>query len=114
MTVIFYFIFTLSGLTLMKYDKLGLNLSFDKSVFSLNFGLPFILGAVSYIISFFIYIMLVRKYDLSYLLPFVNGIVIISSTLIGIFLFKEVISPVKIIGIVLIVAGLTLINLKGA
>lgn len=113
MDVVFYFLFTLSGLTLMKFDKLGMNLSVGKTGFSLNIGLAFIIGAFAYIVSFFIYITLVRKYDLSYLLPFVNGIVILSSTLLGVFLFKEVISSIKIIGIVLIVMGLVLINIKG-
>ena len=66
-----------------------------------------------YIASFLIYTFyIIKQFDLSYIFPIITGITQILVILAGVFLFKETINTYAIVGIFLIVAGITLLNIK--
>jgi drug/metabolite transporter (DMT)-like permease len=70
------------------------------------------LGFILYGISFLIYTYLISKYDLGYILPLVTAFVYIAIFIASYFIFHEVFTATKILGIVLIFTGLIFLNLK--
>ncbi len=102
LALIFVKLGTSSGLPVKMVDS--------KLQFSFN---PFaISGIVLYGISFVLYMYLLSKYDLGYIIPLtaalIYGIIFIASYLI----FHEVFTATKITGILLIVAGLIFLNIQ--
>ena len=79
-------------------------------IFSINY--ISLLGLISYILSFFLYTKIIVSFDLSFIVPVTAGIVQVLTLLFGIFLFKETISVLSIIGVVLVIAGIVLMNIK--
>jgi drug/metabolite transporter (DMT)-like permease len=69
------------------------------------------LGAVSYGVSFLVWMFLLKKYDLSFLRPLVGFGYIVTSLLAWIVL-KEKITIIRWIGISLIVAGVYLVGIS--
>jgi drug/metabolite transporter (DMT)-like permease len=82
------------------------------------FNLPFpvnfytIAGVILYGLSFLLYVYLISKYDLGYIIPLAAAFVYILIFTASFFIFNEVFTVVKVAGITLIVAGLILLNLK--
>ena len=70
-----------------------------------------IFGLLSYIISFFIYIIIIPRYNLSYIIPLTIGITQILIILIAYFVFHEDINVYRILGILTIIVGVILMNL---
>lgn len=79
---------------------------------SLHINLHTILGVTLYGISFLLYIYLISKYDLGYIIPLVTAFVYILIFTASFFVFHEIFTIAKIIGISLIVAGLAFLNLR--
>ena len=90
-------------------DSLQISL---KNGFSFNLGYITALGFVLYICSFLLWQKLIATYDLSYIVPITTGIVQVIILLFSYFIFKEHISLVNFIGIVLIIAGIILVSIK--
>lgn len=76
--------------------------------------LPSIVCIVAYCICFFSFSKALNGINLSIAYATWCGVGIIISTLISVFIFKEQISFLGIIGIVLVVAGTILLNLFGS
>ncbi|MFO0862168.1 MAG: hypothetical protein U0516_00380 [Candidatus Saccharibacteria bacterium] len=77
-----------------------------------NINLLTILGLVLYVVSFLTYLLLISKFELGYIIPLTTGLVYILIFTASYFIFKEVFSVPKILGITLIIAGILLLNLK--
>jgi len=74
---------------------------------------PYILvGLFMYFISAILWIVVLSKYDLSYVNPLL-AVNYIFSMIIGYYLFNEVINSYRIAGVFIIVVGVVLITLKG-
>lgn len=86
--------------------------------FSLNNGInlkmTFItfLGFCLYLCSFLLWQKLLATYDLSYIVPVTTAIVQIIVILFGYFFFKEQISLINLIGIIMVIIGVVLISIK--
>ena len=91
----------LTGTTLMKYSN-GFTRIF-----------PAIGCLAAYAACFFFFSKSLQNINLSIAYATWSGIGIIASTVISVYLFKESISLLGILGIVLIVAGVILLNLFG-
>lgn len=103
-----------AGQILVKYGASGLDIDFTfrhiiPSILNILGNLPVMLGIISYGISFLIWIKVLSKVELSYAYPMVSMGYIITM-IFSYFLFKENISPARIIGVVLIIAGVVLIS----
>ncbi len=82
----------------------------DKVHFNVN---PYIIGGiVLYGTSFLMYMYLISKFDLGYIIPLTTAFVYIFIFFASFILFKEVFTAVKITGILFIVAGLVLLNIN--
>ena len=106
-SIIIYLICSVGGLVLIKSEANSVNIALQSGVFNLS------IGFMSYIISFLIYTFyIIKQFDLSYIFPIITGITQILVILAGVFLFKESMNIYGGIGIFLIIAGITLLNIK--
>ena len=104
---------TSSALILMKLgSKSGAPFSLvdGRPQFNLNFYI--VSGILLYGTSFVIYTYLISKYDLGYIIPLTTALVYVIIFTASYFIFKELFTATKIVGIALIVIGLVFLNLK--
>lgn len=94
----------------MKAGGDSLKLSFNNG-FTFKIGLLTFIGFALYIISFLLWQRMLIKYDLSTMVPIVTGIVQILVLLIGLFIFKESISLVTLIGAIIVIAGIIIMGI---
>lgn len=106
-----YLIFSILGLTFMKLGSITTNKAFIQ-ILSLKFTLQSIIGYACYAISFLIYTVVITKFDLSYIIPVLGGIVNILVLIIGILLFHEKVTMLSIIGSIFVILGVLLMNWK--
>lgn len=80
----------------------------------LHFNLNPVVGAgvILYGISFLLYIYLISKYDLGYIIPLTTAFVYLIIFSASYFIFNEVFTAMKIVGIAFIVVGLVFLNLQ--
>jgi drug/metabolite transporter (DMT)-like permease len=80
----------------------------------LHFNLTFytITGIVLYGISFLLYIYLISKYDLGYIIPLTTALVYILIFTASFAIFNEAFTAFKLAGIALIVVGLLFLNTR--
>lgn len=109
---IMYLFFTISGLILMKIGGNDLSLNINSGKFQLSIGFVLIVAFFMYGVSFLIWSRIVAKNDLTYIMPISSAIINILSIISGILIFKESLSIVQIIGIIVTVIGIILINIK--
>lgn len=110
--IILYLLFSILGLTLIKLG--GNSTAILLRIPKLNVGLSLIsiLGFLSYLISFLIFVLIIPRYELSYLSPLTIGITQIAILIIAYFIFRENINTFKILGVISIIIGVILINIK--
>lgn len=106
-----YFLFTCAGMVLIKLgsknpDSVLLNISF------LDFKLSIVtlIGFILYAVSFFLYAVLLSRYELSFLNPATIGITSVLIFVSAAIFFGEAITTAKIIALLLIIIGVVIIN----
>ena len=108
-----YVIATSLGLIVLKLaSKHGAPVGFTDSRLQFNINLYTVLGIFLYGLSFLLYMYLISKNDLGYIIPLTTAFVYIVIFFASFIIFKEVFTATKIAGIALIVMGLILLNLK--
>lgn len=108
-----YLIFTVSGVVLFKLGAgKGFEFSISTGVFNLKISLISILGLICYVCSFLMYMFLIAKYDMSYIVPVTTAIVQVATFVLAIVIFKESLTITKVIAIALIVLGVGIMNIK--
>lgn len=108
-----YLALTVSGLTLVKLGSHGaalLSKNGDKLVW--NIGPLVILGLFSYGLSFLLFMWLVSRFQLSFLIPLTTALVQVLIFIIAVTLFKESFTLIKLLAFVLIVIGVVLLQIK--
>lgn len=107
-----YVILASSGLILFKYGSNGISINFIKGL-HFSFSWISLLGIICYMASFILWLVIVSRTKLTWAFPLsvalINLIIFISSSI----LFKETITWVNILGVILISLGVGLIGLKG-
>ena len=106
-----YIISTVMGLVLIKMGGHNLSLTFNSM--GLNFSISFktMLGFTFYIMSFFLWIIILSKPEtkLSIIFPIVTVIVQTLIIISGVLIFKEKINTIQLLGIFLAILGIVLI-----
>lgn len=110
--VIIYLILTTTGLILMKKGGNSGNIGFAGSELNFNISLISLLGFICYICSFLLFTRLVIMFDLSYIIPLCAAITQILALIAAKVIFKEEISTTSLIGVVVIIIGIVLMNIK--
>lgn len=91
---------------------IGAPITFANNKLHLNLGWYSTFGIILYGTSFLIYTYLISKYDLGYIIPLATAFVYIAIFIASYIIFKEAFTPIKILGILLIMSGLIVLNLK--
>ena len=111
--VVAYLILTSLGLIFIKLGSNSITLELVKGTINCSLNWIFLLGLICYICSFLLFtFVLVRKCNLTYILPITAGISQVIVILAGLILFKEYVNVFQIIGIVLSISGVVLLNIK--
>ena len=112
-SIIIYLILSVGGLVLVKSGSSNVTIAIQDGTFNFAMGLKAMLGFIAYIGSFLIYTFyIIKNFDLSFIFPLVTGITQVLVILAGVFIFKEHINAYAIGGIVLIIVGIILLNVK--
>ncbi len=104
--VVIYILLTTSGLMLVKSGTLNIGVVSGK----LNVDISFItmLGMLFYCCSFLLYMVILQKFDLSFIIPVTTGVIYVVTFLAGVFFFKESVSMKEVIAASLIFCGVLL------
>ena len=108
--VILYILLTITGLVLMKLGGNTGSILIENMSFSFTMNFISLIGFISYILSFLLFTNIVVKFDLSYIMPVVTGIIQIMTLILANFLFKEKFSRSSIIGASLVIIGIFVMN----
>jgi multidrug transporter EmrE-like cation transporter len=90
----------------------GAPIEFLNGKLALNLTLYTIFGIILYGISFILYMYLISKFDLGYIIPLCAAIVYVLIFFASFVIFKESFTAIKIAGIGLILVGLVLLNIS--
>ncbi len=111
--ITFYVLATSLALVVLKLgSKDGAPAQFIEGRLHFNLTSYTFLGIVLYGVSFLLYIYLISRYDLGYIIPLTTALVYILIFAASFAIFNEAFTILKILGILLIVTGLVLLNLK--
>ena len=107
-----YVLLSSSGLILFKMGTLSPNIDLNIIGFSFSISLKSILGMFCYGISFILWMIIVSRMNLTIAMPLsvaiVNTLVVLGSCLI----LKEKVTIMQLIGITIIIIGVSLIAIK--
>lgn len=105
-----YTIASLSALYLLKRGMADVK-SEDLKVFASTIvNWRVLLGAVLYGTSFLLWLLLLKSYQLSSIYAIVAGVSILATTLLGVLALNESLEALKILGAVLVTAGIVLLS----
>ena len=108
-----YVLATASGLVLLKLGTSGAGfISIVDGKVVWNIGLISVFGIFLYGISFLLYVVLISKFSLGYIVPLTTALVYVLVFSASYFIFKEAFTALKIAAIVLIISGVILLNIE--
>lgn len=111
--IVVYIILTIAGVVLFKLGtQKDFLVSIATGVFTLKISLMSIIGLVCYLCSFLMYMLLISKFDLTYIVPVTTGIVQVATFVLAIMIFKESVTISKVVATGLILMGVILLNIK--
>ena len=110
--VLIYAICTVFGLVLFKYGaNKSFNVSFVNKVLNININIFSIFGLILYICSFILYIIVLPKFDITYILPIISVFTTIGIYLLAILILHEEFSWLRLIGTFIILVGAYIVNM---
>ena len=111
--ILVYLILTVSGLILYKK---GANsdaiLSINKGVLSIKLSLISILGLACYMVSFLLYMLILPKFDLTFIYPVLSAISYISIYILSILVLGESTTGMGIVGSIIIMIGIFVVGIS--
>ena len=110
--IVLYLFCSVGGLTLVKIGSDVNNFTFSNSFFNLQLSYTTVIGLCLYILSFLMWIVIVQRFDLSYIQPLKTGLSYFLIILASIFILKESITVFQWVGIGFILIGVICMNLK--
>ncbi len=110
-TTFFFIFFGVSGMILVKLGGDSIELSLQNEIY-FKIGYITLIGLILYILSFVLWQRLIIISKTSILVPITTGISQILILLAGYYIFQENINTYSILGIILIITGIFLVNLK--
>ncbi|ARD65355.1 MULTISPECIES: DMT family transporter [Eubacterium] len=110
--VFIYLCCSVGGLTLVKVGAEHNNFALNPGFFNLSLSYATLIGLCLYMISFVMWIVIVQKFNLSYIQPVTTGLSYVLIIAASIFILKESISLFQWIGLGFILIGVVFMNLK--
>lgn len=109
---IVYVVLSTTGLILFKLGSENISLQVTKSFFSIQLPFLSILGLICYLISFLLWMYIISKSDISYIVPLGVALTNLAIITASYFVFNETISVMTIVGAALIIIGAIILNIK--
>ncbi len=107
-----YFLFTCSGLVLIKFGSIVKNgLLLKMPIVDISLSIYSLLGIICYGISFLLYIVLVSRHDLSFLNPFTVGVTSVLIFTSAVLFFHESVTVAKLVGLLVVIIGVVILNI---
>lgn len=111
--VALYLVLTVAGLILYKYgSNKTFGISVANNIFSMKISLISILGLVCYLLSFILYMLILPKFNISYIMPITSAISYISIFVLSAMVLGEKITANGVIGAFVILVGVVIMNLR--
>lgn len=108
--ILVYLVCTILGLTFMKLGGNTGTLNIKSNELLLSMNIISFIGFVCYIFSFFIFTRIVTKFELSYIMPILTGIVQVITLIVAGIVFKEKFTIQSIIGASMVIVGIVVMN----
>ena len=105
-----YVLLSSSGIILFKLGSAELSIKMVSNQLNMNFPMMSVLGLMCYLISFILWMIIISKSDVSYIVPLGLGLTNVLILVGSMVVLKESINVYGIIGIVMILGGTLLIN----
>ena len=93
------------GMVLVKLGGAESQFSFSKGKLSIETGYFFLIGLILYVISFIVWMIILQKFELTFISPLAYGLLFIALALVSWIFLGETLDLYKIIGIILIISG---------
>ena len=110
--IVIYLILTVSGLILYKK---GANSNFvieiKNNALNIKLSLISIAGLLCYLFSFLMYMLILPKFDLTFIYPLMTAISYIGIYILSIFILNESVTTLGIIGSIIIMIGIFIVNI---
>ena len=110
--LIIYIVFSATGLLLIKVGSNDFSMRLNSGLLSLSINMIMLLGMVFYVCSFFLFIFILPRFNLTYIYPLAAGILYIVITFAGVFFFKETLTFWHLVGMFFILLGVIAININ--
>ena len=110
--VCIYMFLSVSGIVLIRAGSGRTALSLTGGLFLMKLDLLTLGGMCCYIVSFLMFMYILSLYKLSYIVPITTGIVQVLILLAAVFLFREKVSPINLAGVLVVIAGIVLMNIQ--
>lgn len=111
--MIVYIVSAVVGSTLIKYgSENNVKALVVAPIVNMNISFITILGVLAYGLSFLTYVVLLTKFDLSFISPLLVAFVYILLMFTAVLIFKESFTLYKTIGCILILAGIILVLIR--
>lgn len=110
--ILIYLFASTFGLIMIKLGSSSVALKLNKVGLEGTFSWNLLIGLLSYIISFVLWVFVISKYDLSYIYPIVTAILYIVIMFASVIFLKETVSHFQIIGVIIIMVGVIIASIK--
>jgi small multidrug resistance pump len=110
---IIYALLSAGGLVLFKIGGESVAVQANPFGFTVTLSWKTVIGIICYLLSFLLWLIIVSKTQLSFAMPLSVGVVNMLVFLGSAYFLNEQITPMKIVGLVIIIIGLFLITLSG-
>jgi len=107
-----YLLLNATGLLLIKLGTETSTFAIENSIFNLQLSFRLICGFILYVFSFLLSVFLISRIKLTVFYPTSIGVLLVITSILGLLVFKENLGVAQIIGMVLILAGVIIINLN--
>ncbi len=101
------------GLTLLKMGlNDGVKLTFSTACMEMKLPMLLFAGILLYICSFLLNMLVMSRFNLSYVYPVSAALIYIAIVVFSVILLKEQVSRTQMIGMAVILVGIVIMNLK--
>lgn len=107
-----YLLCSVGGLTLVKIGGDVNSFSAQSSFFTLSLSYSTLIGLILYIFSFLLWMIIIQRFNLSYIQPIATGLSYVLIILVSVLILKESISAIQWVGLIFVLIGVVLMNLS--
>lgn len=110
--IIIYLVLTVSGLILYKKgSNSDFLISIENNALNIKLSLISILGLFCYLLSFLMYMLILPKFDLTFIYPLMTAISYIGIYILSIIILSEKVTTLGIVGSAIIMVGIFIVNI---